>query len=199
MSATTACQCSSTRANRTRRMAAIACCPDVKHLGLVIRQRRSAARMNQPTLAYRADMDRAYISRVENGRTLVGWSNLGRLATALDTTIAALALDAERLLRSGRPARVRLGRIASRATGPGRPPSVAALGLAFRRARLDRGLTRAQCAHVSGLSIQAIEKLEFGKRAPRWDTLCALSVVLTCTVSELVVLAEAAEVKRGTG
>jgi DNA-binding XRE family transcriptional regulator len=167
MSATTTCrQCSSTRANRTRRMAAIACCPDVKHLGLVIRQRRSAARMNQPTLACRAD---------------------------LDTTIAALALDAERLVRYGRPDQMRLGRIASRATGPGRPPSVATLGLAFRRARLDRGLTRAQCAHVSGLSVQAIEKLEFGKRAPRWDTLCALSVVLTCTVSELVVLAEAAE------
>jgi transcriptional regulator with XRE-family HTH domain len=70
-----------------------------------------------------------------------------------------------------------------------------ALGLAFQRSRLEHGFTREECAHVSGLSAQTIEKLEFGKRAPKWGTLCALSAALKCTVYELVILTEATEVE----
>jgi transcriptional regulator with XRE-family HTH domain len=185
------------RANSIRRAAATACCPCAVHLGLVIVQRRAATRMSQAALAYRADVERTYLSRVENGHTSVGWNNLGRIAAALKTTIASLALDAEQIVRSGAPAL--LGQVAvqgERASGPVGSPSVVALGLAFQRARLAHGFTREECADVSGLSAHTIEKLEFGKRAPKWDTLCALSVALKCTVYALVILAEATEVER---
>jgi transcriptional regulator with XRE-family HTH domain len=190
----------STRANPTRRAAATACCPCAGHLGLVIVQRRASTRMSQAVLAYRADVERTYLSRVEKGRTSVGWSNLGRLAVALKTTIASLALDTEQIVRSGAPAHAALLEQISvqrvGATGLIGSPSVVALGLAFQRVRLERGFSREDCARVSGLSAQAIEKLESGKRAPKWDTLCALSIALECAVYELVLLAEAAEVER---
>jgi transcriptional regulator with XRE-family HTH domain len=188
------------RANSIKRATATACYPCASHLGRVIVQRRAATRMSQAALAYRADVDRTYLSRVENGRTSVGWSNLSRIATALKTTIASLALDAEQIVRSGAPVQEALiGQTAvqtDRAAGPVGSPSVAALGLAFQRARLEHGFTREECAHVSGLSAQTIEKLEFGKRAPKWDTLCALSAALKCTVYELVIPAETTEIDR---
>jgi transcriptional regulator with XRE-family HTH domain len=195
MSVETASQrCSSSGSNRRRHVLAAECRPSVLHLGYAIRRRRSAVRMMQAELACRADMDRAYLSRVESGRISVGWSPLGRLATALDTNVLSIVLDAENIARSKAGAEPDEGLSLDRWSGAasGGAPSVATLGEVFRRARLDRGLSRPQCACLSGLSVQTIAKLEFGERTPKWDTLCALSVALACAVSELVIWAETA-------
>jgi transcriptional regulator with XRE-family HTH domain len=59
-------------------------------LGSSIRDRRQSLGLSQEALAEAADFDRTYISLLERGRRNPSFSNLCRLAVALDTTPSKL-------------------------------------------------------------------------------------------------------------
>jgi transcriptional regulator with XRE-family HTH domain len=58
----------------------------VKKLGEAVRQRREALGLSQESLAEAAAFDRTYISLIERGQRNPSFTNLCRLAAALDTS-----------------------------------------------------------------------------------------------------------------
>lgn len=62
----------------------------VADLGAAIRERRQAEGLSQEALAEIADFDRTYISLVERGERNPSFTNLCRLAAALDVTPSEL-------------------------------------------------------------------------------------------------------------
>ena len=59
-------------------------------LGQSIRDRRLAKKLSQEALAEIADFDRTYISLLERGKRSPSFSNLCRIAAALETTPSEL-------------------------------------------------------------------------------------------------------------
>ena len=62
----------------------------VTALGEAIRKRRQAKNLSQEALAEIADFDRTYISLLERGERNPSFTNLCRVAAALDTTPSEL-------------------------------------------------------------------------------------------------------------
>lgn len=62
----------------------------VRNLGVAIRQRRTARKLSQEELAETADFDRTYISLLERGVRNPSFTNLCRIAAALETTPSEL-------------------------------------------------------------------------------------------------------------
>jgi transcriptional regulator with XRE-family HTH domain len=62
----------------------------VAALGEAIRRRRQAKNLSQETLAEIADFDRTYVSLLERGERNPSFTNLCRVAAALDTTPSEL-------------------------------------------------------------------------------------------------------------
>lgn len=70
------------------------CSLDVrKPFGLGIQRWRRAQGLVQEELAHRADIDRAYLSRIENGNVDVGLRLIVKLASALEVAPAELLKD----------------------------------------------------------------------------------------------------------
>lgn len=62
--------------------------PDIKTaFGKRLRELREAKGMTQEALAHEADLDRAYVSRVERGERNISLENIERLALALGVKI----------------------------------------------------------------------------------------------------------------
>jgi transcriptional regulator with XRE-family HTH domain len=59
-------------------------------LGQAIKRARLAKGISQEKLALLAEVDRSYVGRIERGDNNAAVLTLVRLATALDTTVAAL-------------------------------------------------------------------------------------------------------------
>jgi transcriptional regulator with XRE-family HTH domain len=64
-------------------------------LGEAIRRIRKKQGLSQEELAYRASVDRAYVSGIERGGHNVAVINLCKLAKALDVTVAAIFTQAK--------------------------------------------------------------------------------------------------------
>ncbi len=62
----------------------------VTALGEAIRKRRQAKNLSQEALAEIADFDRTYVSLLERGERNPSFTNLCRVAAALDTTPSEL-------------------------------------------------------------------------------------------------------------
>ena len=57
---------------------------DTASFGAILRRLRVAAALSQEELAYEADVNRTYMSRLETGVTHVGLEIIGKLADVLD-------------------------------------------------------------------------------------------------------------------
>jgi transcriptional regulator with XRE-family HTH domain len=63
--------------------------------GKASRQARAEARISQEELAFRAEVGRAYMSKLEQGKQAAGLMTMVRIASALGTSVAQLMLDAK--------------------------------------------------------------------------------------------------------
>jgi transcriptional regulator with XRE-family HTH domain len=69
---------------------------EIKHkIGQRIKALRDAASMSQKDLAYTADLDRSYITSVENGQRNISIVNIEKIAKALNVTIKDFFNDVE--------------------------------------------------------------------------------------------------------
>jgi transcriptional regulator with XRE-family HTH domain len=68
--------------------------PTLVALGQAIRRLREAEGLSQESLALRADVDRAYVGRVERGDNAAALLTLKRIADALGITMTALMAEA---------------------------------------------------------------------------------------------------------
>jgi transcriptional regulator with XRE-family HTH domain len=67
---------------------------DIKQkVGQRIKELRKQLELSQEGLAYKADVDRTYVTDVENGRRNVSLEILERLVTALDVSFSDFFLD----------------------------------------------------------------------------------------------------------
>ena len=66
-------------------------------IGEVLRQARQSAGMTQEALAFKADVDRTYISYLENGIKSPTLETLNKLSAALGVLTSELVRRAERL------------------------------------------------------------------------------------------------------
>jgi transcriptional regulator with XRE-family HTH domain len=64
--------------------------PELRALGLALRELRDRAGLSQSGLATKASTDHTYISRVEHGRIDLRWRTLARLLDALGATVSDL-------------------------------------------------------------------------------------------------------------
>jgi transcriptional regulator with XRE-family HTH domain len=64
-----------------------------------LRRLRHAKGLSQENLAYEADVNRSYMSKVEKGETWVGLEIIGKLATVLEVEPAELLRSPPRRLR----------------------------------------------------------------------------------------------------
>ena len=64
-------------------------------LGLAVRAAREAAGVTQQEAALRADMDRAYLSEVENGKRSISVDRLLRLCASLNVRASAIIAQLE--------------------------------------------------------------------------------------------------------
>jgi len=64
----------------------------------VLRQAREAAKISQQDAALLADMDRAYISEVENGKRSLSVDRLLRISSALNVRAADIIAEIEKQL-----------------------------------------------------------------------------------------------------
>jgi transcriptional regulator with XRE-family HTH domain len=69
-------------------------------VGRVLREAREASGMTQQDVAMRADMDRAYISEVENGKRAVSVDRLLRICGSMNVRAANVISDVEQDLQS---------------------------------------------------------------------------------------------------
>ncbi|MBT9395240.1 helix-turn-helix domain-containing protein [Hymenobacter sp. NST-14] len=70
----------------------------VKSFGLVIKRIRKAQGLSQESLATDANLDRAFISQVENGRKQPSLLTIFRLADALKLSVSDLLKQVEAVL-----------------------------------------------------------------------------------------------------
>lgn len=56
---------------------------ELRRIGKTIRTARHEADLSQEAFAERADIDRTYVGRIENGTVNVSWENISRVARAL--------------------------------------------------------------------------------------------------------------------
>jgi len=68
--------------------------PDLIALGAAIRRSRLERKMSQEELAYRSEIDRAYMSSIERGLQNPGIVSIVGVAKALDLTVAQLMASA---------------------------------------------------------------------------------------------------------
>ena len=59
------------------------------------------------------------------------------------------------------------------------------IGIIFKAARDESGLTQQALAHLADTTIDAISAIENGKRTPGWDTLARIAIVLKIHASTL--------------
>jgi transcriptional regulator with XRE-family HTH domain len=64
-----------------------------------LRKARQSAGMSQDELAFRADVNRQYVSKIETGSTWVGLEIIGRLSKVLRVSPASLLTPPGRRLR----------------------------------------------------------------------------------------------------
>jgi transcriptional regulator with XRE-family HTH domain len=57
------------------------------NIGLRIKELRSKAKYSQMELAERSELDRTYITSVENGKRNISIENIKKIATALNVTL----------------------------------------------------------------------------------------------------------------
>ena len=69
--------------------------PSQAHLGRAIRRLREQRSLSIEALAAAADMHPTYLSGIERGHNNPTWTKLSGLAKALNTTVAAIATEAE--------------------------------------------------------------------------------------------------------
>lgn len=62
--------------------------------GQAVREARAQAGVSQEDLAYRAGIDRSYMSSIERGEQNVGLMSMSRVAAALGVTLSELVLNA---------------------------------------------------------------------------------------------------------
>lgn len=63
-------------------------------LGLAVRKRRQSLGISQEVLAAKSGLHRTYVSDIERGARNPSWTILLRLASGLETSLAALQDDA---------------------------------------------------------------------------------------------------------
>lgn len=68
-------------------------------LGKAIRRLRAGRGVSQEELAHRSGLDRSYMGGVERGERNLSYSNLLKIATALDVRASELLAEAERTVR----------------------------------------------------------------------------------------------------
>jgi transcriptional regulator with XRE-family HTH domain len=68
--------------------------PPLRALGTAIRQNRRKQGLSQEALAEKAGLDRSYLGQIERGENSVALLPLIEIATALQTTVAALMSEA---------------------------------------------------------------------------------------------------------
>ncbi|WP_366090367.1 helix-turn-helix transcriptional regulator [uncultured Dechloromonas sp.] len=66
--------------------------------GKVLRERRKASSLSQEKLALEADLERVYVSLLENGHKQPTFQTMLKLARALNCTASDLVVAAEKLL-----------------------------------------------------------------------------------------------------
>lgn len=66
-------------------------------LGLAVRSLRTARGLSQERLAHVSGMDRTYVGGIERGERNPSYTNLRRLAGALDVPVSSLMARAEEL------------------------------------------------------------------------------------------------------
>jgi len=71
-------------------------------VGRALRDARQASGITQQDAAMRADMDRAYISEVENGKRSLSVDRLLRICRAINVRAANIVAEVEDELRRGR-------------------------------------------------------------------------------------------------
>jgi transcriptional regulator with XRE-family HTH domain len=69
--------------------------PDLVALGAAIRSARRERVMSQEELAYRSEIDRAYMSSIERGQQNPGIVSIIRIAKAMELTAAQLMMAAK--------------------------------------------------------------------------------------------------------
>jgi transcriptional regulator with XRE-family HTH domain len=84
------------------------------YVGPAIRALRQRLEYSQEELAYRAELDRTYISGIERGRRNPSLSSLQRIVAALDSSLDILFVKARQLAAKDRKARARAPRHAKR-------------------------------------------------------------------------------------
>jgi transcriptional regulator with XRE-family HTH domain len=66
--------------------------------GRALRKRRKAAALTQEKVALAADLERVFVSWLENGKQQPGFETMLKLARALDCKAADIVRDAEALI-----------------------------------------------------------------------------------------------------
>lgn len=62
----------------------------LKALGAKIREKRLSLELSQEDFAHRAELDRSYVGQIERGSRNLSFSNLSKIAAALELTISQL-------------------------------------------------------------------------------------------------------------
>ena len=68
-----------------------------QRFGNVVRKRRDRLKISQEALAHKASLHRTYISLLERGQRMPSIGVVEKLAAALETTMASLMRDLEKL------------------------------------------------------------------------------------------------------
>ncbi len=152
-----------------------------------IRRLREEKGLTQRELAERAGLSPSYVNEIENGRKRPSLRVLNRLAGGLGVPagvlMGPLGIAAAAMAEGG-------GDDSSESVTPavGAASTVAELGVGdrLRLARQGKGLTLAQLADKTGLSISYLSDVERGVELPAVETLAALATSLEVRVSDLV-------------
>ena len=64
-----------------------------EQIGLRIKELRKKEGISQQELSFRSDLDRTYITQVENGKRNISIVNIGKIANALNISIKELFND----------------------------------------------------------------------------------------------------------
>ena len=69
-------------------------------IGQIIKKYRNNLKLSQEDLAFKANLDRTYISKLEQGKMNTTIKSLTKIANALEISIFILMKDAEKLEKS---------------------------------------------------------------------------------------------------